>query len=150
MPSSLPWARLKAALSGVKDPQDLVLKVLAGKTKQDLYDDIGMGRSAVKLDMKNPDKALHAATAEAMAGRIGAGPTRALGYGKEVVQGLGQLAQGKLNPFNPAGYDSGDIEANEAGIQAALSKLPPPPQYPSPQASERPTLLAAYLPSSRR
>lgn len=145
------WARLKAALATAKDPQDLALLALAGKTKQDLYDDVGMGRSAVKLDPAKPDKALHAATAQAMTSRIGAPATRVLGYGKEIAQGLGQLAQGKYVGFTgAAGYDRGDIEANEAGIQAALAKMPPPPSYPTPKASEQPTLLAAYLPNSRR
>lgn len=148
MPSKWDWSKLEEAFATVKDPQDLALLALAGKTKQGLYDDVGMGRSAVKLDQARPDQALHAATAQAMTSRIGAGPTRALGYGKEVVQGLGQLVKGKYTGFTgAAGYDPSDIAANEAGIQAALRQgLPPPPSG----AEVSPIRWAGYLPGSTR
>jgi hypothetical protein len=148
VPSKLGWEKLKQAFATVKDPQDVALLALAGKTKQGLYDDVGMGRSAVPLDQARPDRALHAATAQAMTSRLGAAPTRALGYGKEIVQGLGQLVKGKYTGFSgPQGYDPSDIAANEAGIQAALrSGLPPPPDG----SEVSPIRWAGYLPEGRR
>jgi hypothetical protein len=149
MPSKLPWEKLKAAFATAKDPQDVALLAIAGKTKQDAYDDVAMGRAPLPLDPAHPDRALHAAIAKAMTERLGAMPTRALGYGKELAQGLGQLVQGKLNPIGEHGYDPGDIAANEAGIAAAQQTMTPPPvrwaATPAPQPSADPTnWLASY------
>jgi hypothetical protein len=117
------------------DLQNAILKVLAGGTRQDMYDKAAMGETPVAVDPEHPDRALHAATAQEMTKRIGGGPTRALGVSKEVLQGLAALFAGNYSgAIGEGGFDPADLEANELGIAAGEAPVPAPPaQFADPR-----------------
>lgn len=100
--------------------EDLLMTAMTGSTRQQLQDSASMGRGPVRLDPEslNLDKAVHALATQGMTERIGGLPALGLGYGREAVQGIGQLLQGK--PFvGVEGYDPADIRANMLGNQTA-------------------------------
>ena len=98
--------------------QDLVMKLVTGKTTPQLYDSAAAGFSPMQWDPNRPDRSVHALASMLAAQRIGTAPAAMLGAGKEVAQGLFAPLRGK-NPFGPEGFDMGDIEANRIGLKAA-------------------------------
>lgn len=102
---------------------DFLMQLLTGSTQQSLQDQAALGRSPIALDPEasNLDKAVHALATQRITERIGGLPALGLGFGREVGQGLGQMAQGQ--PFvGPHGYDPADMKANLVGFHAADSE----------------------------
>lgn len=105
------------------DPQDIFLRLSTGKSRARHGQDIGLYGGV--LPQEAPwDEQLHAQVAKALTEQIGQYPTEALGYAKEGITGLKELATGG-DFYSPSGFSREDIAANEAGIRAALrSGLP--------------------------
>jgi len=104
--------------------RDALLKIATGKTQQELQDNSAMGKSPIKVnkDASNLDKSVHALATKNATKRWGRTAALTLGYAKEGLQGLGQLAQRKS--FKGVyGYDKDDIAANKVGADAAEREL---------------------------
>lgn len=102
--------------------QDLVLKLVTGRTQPQLYDSAAGGFGPMAWDPERPDRSVHALASMLAAERMGRAPAAMLGIGKEVAQGFFAPFQGK-SPIGPEGFDMGDIRANAVGLKAANSGL---------------------------
>lgn len=98
--------------------QDLALRLVAGRTAPQLYDDVALGKGPLPWDEARPDRPVHAYTSQRIAERLGPEVATGLGVAKEAVQGLLAPLMGR-SPLGEHGFDPEDVKANLVGIRAA-------------------------------
>jgi hypothetical protein len=100
--------------------QDLVMRLVTGRTAPQMFDTAALGNSPLPWDERHPDHSVHALASKLATQRLGSGPAFILGTGKELAQGMFAPLHGE-SMIGEHGFSGDDMRANLVGIIAGMN-----------------------------